>query len=197
MAYFGLKVPHETARLLSEINVSKWGEPETPGHYHITVVYIGKSVPVETIAKMIPAIFSVTSNTKPFTVETNRISCFPPHPKEGTVPIICPIQSEGLLAFRKAVCKGLDAAGLEYDKKFPDYKPHVTLGYSKDPLVHADWGPDISIPQVEWGVGELVLWGGDSGDTKLVVTFPLSLAMTKQALDRAFVQLASHRRSTF
>jgi hypothetical protein len=40
----------------------------------------------------------------------------------------------------------------------------------------------------------LVLWGGDAGDDKLVVTFPLSLNMSKEAIYRAIVRFASLRK---
>jgi hypothetical protein len=34
------------------------------------------------------------------------------------------------------------------------------------------------------------MWGGDEGDKRIVVTFPMSITMSKQGLNRAFVQLA-------
>jgi hypothetical protein len=156
----------------------------------VTVLYLGSKVPLDAICKVIPPVFEAVSKTKPFSVSTNRLSVFPPHPKEGTVPLICPIDSSELHALRKSICDACDAAGVEYSKTFKDYTPHVTLAYSKDPLVHADWGPDHPITPLSWGAHELVLWGGDDGDKRIVVTFPFSMAMSKEGMDRAFVQLA-------
>ncbi len=191
MAFLGLAVPAATARILAEIDFGKYGEKEPPSSMHITVLFIGKTVPIETIATMIEPIFNVVSQTKPFTVATSRVTTFPANPEDGT-PIICPVDSNDLHTFRKAICAAFDQAGIEYNKKYPDYRPHVTLGYSKDPLVDADKAIDLTIPVVEWGAHELVLWGGDSGDNRVIVTFPLSIANNKSARDKAFVQLAAN-----
>lgn len=191
MAFLGLKCPPETARILSEIALGEGIEKQAPSSMHTTMIYLGKEVPIEKIAQCIPVIFSVVSQTKPFTVATSRVTTFPPNPDDG-VPVIAPIESNELHDFRKAICAAFDQAGVEYNKKYPDYKPHLTLGYAKDPLVHADNAVDLQIPTVEWGAHELVLWGGDSGDNRLIVTFPLSVATTKTAMHRAFVQLAQN-----
>jgi 2'-5' RNA ligase len=191
MAFLGLKCPPETARILSEVDFGDFGEKQSPSSMHITVLYIGKEVPIEKIASMIAPIFSVASQTKPFTVSTSRVMTFPPNPDDG-VPIIAPIDSNDLHAFRKSICEAFDKAGIEYNKKYPDYRPHLTLGYSEDPLVHTDGAINLQFPTVEWGAHELVLWGGDSGDNRLIVTFPLSIATTKTAMHKAFVQLAKN-----
>jgi 2'-5' RNA ligase len=191
MAFLGLSVPAPTARVLSEIDFGDFGEKEPPSSMHITVLYVGKEVAIETIASMIPVIFSVAFQTKPFTVATSRVTTFPPNPDDG-VPIIAPIESNDLLAFRKVLCAAFDEAKIEYNKKYPDYRPHVTLGYSQDPLVNADNAVDLTIPIIEWGAHELVLWGGDSGDNRLIVTFPLSVVTTKTSMHKAFVQLAKN-----
>jgi 2'-5' RNA ligase len=191
MAFLGFKCPPETARILSEIDIGKYGEKESPSSMHITVLYIGNVVPIQTIALMIEPIFGVVSQTKPFTVATSRVTTFPASPDDG-VPIIAPVDSNDLHAFRKAICAAFDQAGIEYNKKFPTYRPHVTLAYSKDPLVDADKAIDLTIPVVEWGAHELVLWGGDSGDNRIIITFPLSIANNKSARDKAFVQLAAN-----
>jgi hypothetical protein len=111
------------------------------------------------------------------------------------------VDSNDLHVFRKAVCTAFDAGKIEYNKKYPDYRPHVTLGYSQDPAVNYDNAVDLQIPTVTWGAHELTLWGGDSGDNRVIVTFPLSVAsQTKTAsmqqpvdfqtqLNRAYVQL--------
>jgi len=193
MAFLGLKVPHETARILSEIDFGKaGGDKEPPSSMHITMCYLGKEVPIEKVAAMIPVIFAVVSQTTPFTVATSRVTTFPANPDDG-VPIICPIDSNELHAFRSALCSAFDGTSppIDYSKKY-SYKPHVTLGYNQDPLVSADNAIDLQIPVIEWGAHELVLWGGDSGDNRVIITFPLSVALNKTAMHRAFVQLAKN-----
>jgi 2'-5' RNA ligase len=173
------------------------GEREPLGQQHITLLYLGDDVPIETLAKAIVAVYSVTSKTKPFTVQTNRVTAFPPHPEHGTVPIICPIVSETLHAFQAKLKAALDHAKVEYSKTFPIYKPHVTLSYVKDPLVFVEHVADMDIPAIEWGVADIVLWGGDESDQRFSANFPLTIGKTASAGDviyRALVRLAAHAR---
>jgi len=200
MAFLGLRVPHETARILSEIDLG-FGEKEDAAKLHVTMLYIGKQVAIEKVAAMLAPIMNVVSQTKPFTVSTSRVTTFPPNPDDG-VPIIARVDSNDLHAFRTALCTAFDAAKIDYNKKYPEYKPHVTLGYEQDPLVFADNAVDISIPTVTWAAHELTLWGGDSGDNRVIVTFPLSVvsptktasrgASHQTSLNRAYVQLVKN-----
>jgi 2'-5' RNA ligase len=188
MAFLGLRVPPETARILAEIDYGDFGEKEPPSAFHVTMCYLGKEVPIENVAAMIPVVFSVVAKTRPFTVATKKVSTFPPNPDAGT-PIISLIDSPELHVFRETLCEAFDKAGITYDKKYPSYLPHVTLGYSPEPPQ-----PPINLdtPTIEWGAHELVLWGGDSGDNRVIVTFPLSVAVNKTAMHRGFIQLAKN-----
>jgi 2'-5' RNA ligase len=196
MAFIGLKVPHEIGRLLAQIDYGGHGKPESTDTFHITVAYFGDELPIEKLAGIIMAAFKVTSGTKPFTVQTSRVSVFPPHPEHGTVPVICRMDSTSLHDLRNALLRQFDADDVEYDKKFKEFRPHVTLAYT-EPGDGAEevTGLDLTIPTIEWGVGELVLWGGDEGDNTLVVTFPFALAPSpeppkREALHRAMVRAA-------
>lgn len=193
MSFIGIKVPHEIARLFAQIDYGEHGQPESTDTFHVTVAYFGEDQPIEKLAGIIQAAYKVASSTKPFTVQASRVTTFPPHPKEGTVPIICRVESDELHALRDALLKQFDADGVSYDKKFPEFKPHVTLAYTK-PGDGAEEvkGLDMVIHPIQWGVGELVLWGGDSGDDKLVVSFPFALAPAEKTavLYRAMVRAA-------
>lgn len=169
MAFLGLQVPHETGRLLSEIDVP--GERESVESFHITLLYLGEKVPMETVAKAMVVTEGVTASTTPFTVRTRLVTCFPKN--EAGVPIICRVESDALHEFRAELAAAFDREGIEYSKRFPEYKPHVTLAYS-DELIF-----DESIPTVEWGAHESVLWAGDRADGRLTITFPFSLHAPK------------------
>lgn len=184
MAFLGLQVPAPTARLLSEVDYGGVGDATGTDTYHITLCYLGSEIPMERIGKALPVIFDVTSHTKPFTVGTNRVTTFPSNP-DGT-PVICRVVSDALHELRDNLWAALDDAGIEYDKKYPEFKPHVTLAYSEE-----DVEIDKEFTTVEWGAHELVLWGGDSGDGRLVVNFPFSLEQKEAAVRRAFVRLAA------
>jgi hypothetical protein len=101
--------------------------------------------------------------------------------KNGKVPVICRIESDPLHNLQQNLKASLQAAGVEFEDKFPEYKPHVTLAWADDNI------EDKRIPIVEWGAHELVLWGGDDGDRKLIITFPFSLkvaSLPKRVLAR-------------
>ena len=174
MAFLGIKVPHETARLLGEVEVP--GHTEAASHFHITMIYLGKDVPIEVLQKALLATYEVTSKTKPFTVRTSTLTCFPKG--DDGVPIICRVDSDALHELRERIRLSYDAHDVPYDKKFPEYKPHVTLAYGDEEI------PEKRIPTVEWGAHELVLWGGDSGDRRLVMTFPFSIETSHELVER-------------
>jgi 2'-5' RNA ligase len=182
MALLTLKVPHDVARVWSQLEVP--GDREPVGETHITLVYIGEDTPISEVAKAIEAVYSVTSQTKPFTVMTSLVTSFTKG--EDGIPIIAKIESPELVAFQAKLKAALQDAGIEFNDKFPEYKPHVTLSYLKE-----DEAPeDYNFPAVEWGVAEMILWGGDQGDEKLAITFPFNIIKAKEARFRAYVRLA-------
>lgn len=180
MAFIGLRVPAEVARLLKSVEVP--GELVSGDSYHITVINIGSEIPIEQISKAVTAIHGVATNMVPFPVTLDHVTSFPAG-NDGT-PIICPVRSPELHQLNDLLKKALDKAGVPYSTKFPNFKPHVTMSYSKDeevPLVRQPIGP------LDWSVYEMVLWGGDSGDERLSVTFPFALP-GKTALFRHLIQ---------
>lgn len=189
MAFLGFAVPHATARILSEIEVP--GEREDISHFHITMVMLGDEVPIEQISKATEVAYAVISKMRPFTVSTKVVSCFDKK-GSGKVPIICLVESPELHQLWAEVCAAFDEAGVEYSKKFPIYRPHVTLSFADAPI------EDIPIPEVSWGAHELVLWGGDSGDRRVVVHLPFSLknrVASRYAEIRAISRVAARFRT--
>lgn len=196
MAFVGLRVPTDTARLLASVDVAeRFGSPEPRDNYHVTILNLGDDLPIDVLGKAVEPLVEIASRTKPFALQTSHVTTFPPHPEKGTVPIIALIDSEPLLSLHGRLCRAFDKAGIPYSKKFPEYKPHVTLGYSKDPAVAEV--VNVHIPPVSWGAGEVVLWGGDKGDNRLILTAPFTLgvsaenkAMAKKASLAAYVKLS-------
>lgn len=177
MSFCGLKVPHETARLLAGLEVP--GKKEPTSNFHVTLFFFGDEVPIDKLAKITEITYGVTSGTKPFTVRTSQLTSFPAG--DDGRPIICRIESDALHDLRDKIRGALDQAGVEFSEKFPVWRPHVTLAYDTEP--EGDF-EEQRIPTIEWGAHELVLWGGDSGDDKLIVTFPLSLGAPGKAAAR-------------
>jgi 2'-5' RNA ligase len=172
MAALMFAVPDDTARILKELDVPE-GSPEQSSH--ITVAYLGEDVPIETIAELLPVLHSVTARTVPFSVSTSRITTFPAG--DDGVPVIAAVESPELHAFQAALCSAMERGGIEYSRRFPVYKPHVTITYAEDP----DTEFELSFPEISWPCHELLLWGSNKGNGRLVVKFPLSLPMGKVA----------------
>lgn len=166
MAFIGLAVPHPTARLLSEIDVD--GDKVEVNSSHITIMYLGKDVEIDALADAMKAAYAVTSQTKPFSVRTSRVTCFPKN--DDGVPIIARVDSDALHELRKRLEASFTSREVFFNQKYPIYKPHVTLSYAENEI------EEFAIPTLEWGAHELVLWGGDEGDRKLIVTFPFSMS---------------------
>jgi 2'-5' RNA ligase len=167
MAFLGIRIPHETGRLLSKIDVP--GEKTSTSEMHITLLYLGDEWPISEISKAMEAAYDIVSKTKPFTAEVNKVSHFPKNPHDqDKYPIITRVESKELHELRGKLAKKFDKEGVEYSKLHPDYKPHVTLAYSeKEP-------EDVSFDPLEFSISEVVLWGGDHGDDRIFVTFPLA-----------------------
>jgi 2'-5' RNA ligase len=171
MAFLGIRAPHEAARLIHEIDVP--GEKEDSAHLHITLLYLGKDVPVEELARAMIATYSVTKETSPFWVSLNCVNYFPV-PDGVPFPIIAPVVSPKLHELRKNLTKTFGRAKIDYDKKFKLYKPHVTLSFNEESI------KKTKIEPIEWSVQELVLWGGSNGDNRVFVTFPLELPKNEE-----------------
>lgn len=176
MAFIGLSVPHETARLLSKIEAP--GARESTDSYHITLLFLGSDVPMDEVTRAIKVAYEVAATTKPFTVRTNLRTTFPGN--EDGIPVICRIQSDELLEFRAKLAAAFDQEGVSYSKRY-EYNPHMTLAYTDAPV------PDLAFPMVEWGAHEMVLWAGDQSDERLTVTFPFSLENPRRDLTAQIV----------
>lgn len=165
MAFLGIRVPSESGRLINGLDVP--GEKETPSEYHITLLCFEDNWPISEISKALTATFEVISETIPFHVKSTKVSHFPA--KEGDpIPIIAPIESKELKDLHKELVKNFNSKKIEFSKTFKDYKPHITLAYSEDK--HDDYKIE---PAIEFVVNEIVLWGGDHGDDRIFITFPL------------------------
>lgn len=165
MAFLGIRVPHETGRLLNQIDVP--GEKISTSEMHITLLHFQKEWPIAELMKSIEATYDVVSKFRPFLVSINKVTSFSKNP-EGQVPIVGRVESDELMKFRKKLAESFDDDEIEFSKNFKDFKPHVTLAYAEEKP------DDEKIHPVEFVVSEIVLWGGDHGDDRIFVTFPLA-----------------------
>ena len=163
MAFLGIQIPHPTGRLLSNIEVP--GEATAVSDLHITLLHFEENWPISEMAKALEATYDVVSHIKPFLVKINKVICFPQ--REGRHALVAKVSSDDLHDLREKLAKEFDKCEIEFSKTFKDYKPHVTLSYVTEEV------KDFEIDPIEFSIDEIVLWGGDHGDNRIFVTFPL------------------------
>lgn len=163
MAFIGIAVPKEVGEILEQVAVP--GKKEPKDHYHITLLHLGSEIPIENVARAGLAAFVSCAQVSPFSVRVNRIDAFPLG--DDGYPIIARIDSPELHNLRSALTQTFDKVGIEYSKKFPEFKPHVTLSYSDTHIRTQSMSP------IQWMVSHVVVWGGDKGENRMVVKVPL------------------------
>jgi 2'-5' RNA ligase len=171
MAFLGIKIPHETARLLSGLEVP--GQKEGSSEFHITLLCFEENWAISEISKALEATYEVVHDIKPFLISTSEITCFPKR-ENNPCPIIAKVESKDLHDLNDKLKKEFDKRKIEYSKLYKDYKPHITLSYSDKEI------EKFEIDPVEFSVQELVLWGGDHGDDRIFITFPLKTPERKK-----------------
>lgn len=184
MAMIALRVPHDTARMLEKLAGSMSGDSQTASEMHVTLVYLGDNVSVGTLSRVMLACSYVTSRTTPFSLSVGKIDSFEPG-KNGT-PVILPVTSNELHALHKAVSEALDTVGIEYSKKWPEFKPHVTLSY-----VDGMKGSGFFPSPITWGAFELSIYGDNHGDGGISIAMPFELPNIKLKMQTIAAKIAS------
>lgn len=187
MAMIALRVPTETARLMERISGVLPGDSQAASDMHITIAYLGDKTPMEQIAKAMLACHSVASKTAPFMLTVDSMDSFEPG-DDGT-PIILPVKSEELHSLEKAIKEELDRFGVGYSKKWPEFKPHVTMSYIKGMRAA---GP-LSVP-ISWGAFDMTIYGADRGDGRVSIVLPFILPNTHIKLQRIAAKIARPNR---
>jgi 2'-5' RNA ligase len=165
MAILCLKVPQSIARSLSAINVP--GEPVPTDEKHITLLNFGDDMPIDAIGKTVIAVARATEQIGPFNVELNGYGT-PFGSSDNGVPVICPVEGRELHDLHAVLSNALTEAGVEFSRKFPEYKPHVTLSWAEEEVQDGTFRTPIS-----WTVTDVVLWCGDHGEERMHTVFDL------------------------
>jgi 2'-5' RNA ligase len=165
LAFLGIRVPSDVGRLITGLDVP--GDRESPSEYHITLLCFEDNWPISEVSKALETTYDVISKIEPFSVKATKVSHFPKR-EDNPIPIIAPIKSEELQDLHKKLAKAFDSDKIDFKKTFKDFKPHITLAYSKDE--HDDFEID---PPIEFVINEVVLWGGDHVEDRIFITFPL------------------------
>lgn len=172
MAFIGIKIPADVARLFRGLDLP--GERVAESEFHITVLMFEEDWPIKEVGKAMQASFDVLKDTEPFSISINQVTCFPKR-QDNPCPIVAKVKSKELDKVNNELKKKFDSEDVEYSKTFKEFKPHVTLSYADEEIDSMDVKPKI-----EFTVTELILWGGDNGDDRIFITFPLKGVVTKK-----------------
>lgn len=164
MAFIGIKVPSDTTKKFLAVEAP--GERSGPDEMHITLIYLGKSTSLANIIRSVAVVASMAQNTRPFPVGCAIRTCFPENPDDG-FPVIARVQSPTLAKFREELINQIEAAGVEYVNKYPDFKPHVTLSYSDTSCENMGFTP------IMWTVDTVNIWGGEEMDDRVITSVEL------------------------
>lgn len=179
MAMIGLKVPEEICERLAKISVP--GKKISPEEMHITMFYFEDKLKIKDVVNIVQAMYEVTKKFDAIPIKGNVISTF----KKGDdgVPVIVSILSEDLIDIRKKMAKKFDDADIKYSKKWPEFKPHLTLSYSPKEMEDKKLEKNIS-----WKASEVVLWAGDwHSDPGILVSMPLHLSKKASKFDKNYL----------
>ena len=182
MGFIGLKVPHETARLIEGLEYP--GTPQGASSMHVTILYLGKDLPIETVAQAMIATCNVAAKIHPFICGVKDVASFPVNPDDG-VPIILPVLSQTLHEFRAALINEFIVQKVPFSNKYPDYKPHISVAFVKDGSMDTYEAPLPS--PLTWTASDVVIWGGNKNDELVSVVVPFSI----RSVDRIAQRIAS------
>lgn len=167
MAMLAIPISQDISRLFREIEI----DANRDSSDHISLFYFGDNLPIQKILKIIPIVFDICSIKRPFEVTCSKIISFPKG-KHG-YPIVAEIKSEELEDIRNSIKKLFNKKNIKYEDNFPEFRPHITLGYSENEP------KDIKFEKVKWAISQVGLYGGDTADSKIFVNFPFTLGTSK------------------
>jgi 2'-5' RNA ligase len=167
MAFLGLYVPE---RPQLELHGVTWqrnlpGEWEDPEFYHVTMLNFGDAMPIEEVLRAGQIAYDIAERFEPFKCTIRRVISFDKGAKG--YPVVGEVDASQLHRLHTELKNGFDAAGVEYSKKWPTFRPHVTLSYSPVEVRPFDIDP------VEWDANVLNVFGGDGPGDRVVVKLGL------------------------
>lgn len=163
MAIIALEVPNGVAQYLSRLGVP--GQVTPNEEMHVTIVQMDCDLTTVDAATVVGIVKDATENVRAFSVVLDHVDCFPAN--DNGVPIICPVKSDGLHVLHDIVAEALDARGIEYSKRFPTYRPHVTVSWSQEAVE-----PMSLVRPIEWTASHVAMWPYGRG-AEQAVKYPL------------------------
>lgn len=150
------------------------GEPES--EIHLTILYLGAvdDFTIEQQRTIIGTVTEVVQSRKPIQGRVNGVGRFLEPNDDGLTPVWLGGDFVGLRELRDDLKAALNQAGIEWEEKYPDYQPHITIGWIPEdadtPMVAINpfdteitcvtvyiggLEYEISLDGPEWGPGEM------------------------------------------
>lgn len=179
MAMIGLKVPEEISERLSKISVP--GKKLPAEEMHITMFYFENKLNIKDIVKITQAMYDIIKKFEQVRLKGVTISTF--KKCDDGVPVIVPIVSDELVDLRKKMAKKFDNEDIDYSKKWPEFRPHLTLSYSPKEIEDKKLDKNIN-----WKASEVIFWGGDRhSDPGILVSIPLCVGKKASKFESSFL----------
>jgi 2'-5' RNA ligase len=128
---------------------------------HVTICYLGKAAALEPFKVLIlAALMDVAEHAPvplPLELRIRGAGRFDTVEDDGTQAIYAAIQCPELHTLRDAIKASLASVGAVVDQTFPEYRPHITLGYIASYLPT----PAVRVPLVTIPAATLYLCWGD------------------------------------
>jgi 2'-5' RNA ligase len=123
---------------------------------HITVLFIG-AVPNGQRDVLIKKVQEVVGGHPPLEMKIDSaVSYFPPTENSDHKRVAkLGVSAEGLEDLHKEIWEQVEAAGIEVEHSFPDFKPHVTLDYIEPGTSYAGDAPIGG----SWTANSMEIWG--------------------------------------
>lgn len=164
-----LLVPVDISKKLEKISVPGKLEKD----HHITLFYFENGLNFKTVIKLLESSFKIISDCGKIKISLSEVKSF--GKGDDGYPVIIPIESDDLIEFRKKLAKKFDDNDIKYSKKWPEFKPHLTLSYSKKEF------EDMKLkPKLSFQADEIVLYSGDSREENDIIV-SLSLKNKKSS----------------
>jgi 2'-5' RNA ligase len=131
MTMLSIPIPQNISEILQSIIINRKLVRADPSD-HCTLFYFEDDMNIETVLKVIPLIFEITQNVKPFIINFDSYQNFP----EGKYgfPYVCQLKSTELLKLREQIKKIFDKNNIKFSNKFPKFIPHITVGYYSEDI---------------------------------------------------------------
>lgn len=154
-AFIGLWLhPMDAKWIAEQSHITAFTEgSEKTEDLHVTLAYIPQ-ITLSQANKLKGIIRAFAQERGPVDAQISGASRFTggEGPKDA---IVLRLESPTLMNLRAALVKAIQDGGIDWEDRFPVYKPHITLRYvPKEAIVPIDWSPD---PPVEINLRRLVL----------------------------------------